>query len=124
MDRSGRTERGSKQGKEIERNRGVLGCWEPLSDDIWGFSQNHNSRSSEEFRGDILLNFKDIWGDLASPFYFALFIFLSPFSEKLQCYHDLEKVLFTSSCSMELHVKQATALAKNSSIQIKLDIFN
>ena len=106
----------SKQAKKIEENQGVCGCWEPLSEDICWFSQNHHLRNFEGLRGDISFNFKDFWGDLASPFYFALFI-LSPFSEKLQrCHHDLEKALFTNSCIMDLHVKQATTLAKNSSI--------
>ena len=49
----------NKQAKEMERNRGVWECWEPLSEDIWGFSQNHNLRNFEEFRGDILFNFKN-----------------------------------------------------------------
>ena len=97
--------------------RGVWGCWEPLSENIWGFSQNHNLRNFEEFRGDISFNSKDFWGGLASPLYFALFTFLLPFPEKLQLHHhDPEKYLFTNSCVMDLHVKQATTLAKNSSI--------
>ena len=99
------------------KQKGKENRWEPLSDVIGGFSQNHNLKNFEEFRRDIWFNFKDFWGGLASTFYFALFIFLSPFSQKLQRYHhDLEKALFTNSCVMDLHVKQATTLAKNSSI--------
>ena len=40
LNSSGRAKSGSKQAKKIKGNRGVWGCWEPLSD-IWGFSQNH-----------------------------------------------------------------------------------
>ena len=55
--------------------------------------------------------------DTSLPFYFSLFIFLSLFSEKFQHYrHDFKKALLTNSCVMDLNVKQATALAKNSSI--------
>ena len=59
LDSSGRVKGGSKQAKKIKGNRGVCGCWEPLSEDIWGISQNHNLRNFEEFRGDISFNFKD-----------------------------------------------------------------
>ena len=44
---------------KIKGNRVVWGCWEPLSEDIWGFFQNHNLRNSEVFRRDISFNFKD-----------------------------------------------------------------